>query len=61
MLFAFQECLDERQVRALEGYKQSLQEKKCAELQSKFERVWKEQTEKVSQLRYPLRYFSSFL
>ncbi|XP_068719868.1 breast cancer type 2 susceptibility protein-like isoform X2 [Montipora capricornis] len=43
---ALRQCLDERQVRALEGYKQSLQEKKCAELQSKFERVWKEQTEK---------------
>ena len=43
--FPFQECLDERQVRALEDYQRSLQERKCAELQSKFERVWKEQEE----------------
>ena len=43
--FPFQECLDERQLRALEEYQRSLQERKCEELQRKFERVWKEQEE----------------
>jgi len=42
---AVKEYLDERQIRALEDYKCLLQERKCAELQSKFERVWKEQQE----------------
>ncbi|XP_074621370.1 uncharacterized protein LOC141879914 isoform X2 [Acropora palmata] len=42
---ALKEYLDERQIRALEVYQQLMQEKKCGELQSKFERVWKEQTE----------------
>lgn len=32
-------------MRAFEDYQRSLQERKCAELQSKFERVWKEQEE----------------
>jgi len=45
------ECLNERQVRALEDYQRSLQERKCAELQSKFERVWKEQEEEQRQLQ----------
>ncbi|KAJ7372027.1 Breast cancer 2, early onset [Desmophyllum pertusum] len=42
---AVKECLDERQLRALEEYRRLSQERKFAELQSKFERVWKEQEE----------------
>lgn len=46
MIF-IKECLDERQMRALEEYQRASQEKKFAELQSKFERTWKEQEEEV--------------
>ncbi|CAH3115249.1 unnamed protein product, partial [Porites lobata] len=42
---AVKECLDERQVTALEEYQRLIQEKKSAELQRKFERVWREQEE----------------
>lgn len=47
MIF-IKECLDERQMRALEEYQRASQEKKFAELQSKFERTWKEQEEEVN-------------
>ncbi|KAL9974012.1 hypothetical protein ACROYT_G020541 [Oculina patagonica] len=48
---AVKECLSERQIRALDDYRRLLQEKKFAELQSKFERVWKEREEEQHQLQ----------
>ncbi|PFX24656.1 Breast cancer type 2 susceptibility protein-like [Stylophora pistillata] len=48
---AIKGCLDERQLRALEEYQRLSQERKFAELQSKFESTWREQEEECQPQR----------